>query len=340
MATVGMSREEAQAFAELARARRYVVVNMFKGTQLKFGAKSAAATAKDLVSDGKDLVSNAKTLIKGGSKAASAIPADTLRAAAHDFIVQCADVHNISEVVAAITSEAVSNLVKEIIPFVGAAYSGFKLAKAAKAVAEDGYHLYRYSDYRGGFRMGDPQAAADAVRAIIRRELAKDSINLGQQSLATGAKIGGLFADFGTATNAAIGVANAVASLGLALYALGLDIKDWRAGNQRLAHPDDLDLTVFNDSPILGCYLLTCADTSSVANFFIADMGMPGWMDKVEQMKKTQMDPLLKVATQYINASKLQLEGLQSDKGTHQKKDFFARKRADAVAWLKKKVTA
>jgi len=37
-------------------------------------------------------------------------------------------------------------------------------------------------------------------------------VKLGQQTAATGAKIGGLFADFGTATTAAIGVANTLAS--------------------------------------------------------------------------------------------------------------------------------
>jgi len=110
----------------------------------------------------------------------------------------------------------------------------------------------------------------------------------------------------------------------LQLYGLGLDIKDMRAGNKRLAAPNSLDLMVFNECPILGCYLLTCADTSAVANMFIADIGLPGWMDKVELMKKRQMDPMLKIATRNIGSSRLQLEGLGGDKGTHAKKGFFA----------------
>lgn len=43
---------------------------------------------------------------------------------------------------------------------------------------------------------------------------------------------------------------------------------DMRAGNKRLAAPSTLNLTVFKECPILGCYLLTCADTSAVANMF------------------------------------------------------------------------
>jgi hypothetical protein len=60
-------------------------------------------------------------------------------------------------------------------------------------------------------------------------------------------------------------------------------------------------------------------------------MGMPGWMDKVEKLKRDQMDPLLKIASKAIDASNLQLDGLQSNKGTFVKKGFFAEVKAKAV---------
>lgn len=47
-------------------------------------------------------------------------------------------------------------------------------------------------------------------------------------------------------------------------------------------------------------------------------------MDKIELMKKKQMDPMLNIATRNISSSRLQLEGLGSDKGTHTKKRLFA----------------
>src|SRR5262249_20762511 len=128
-----------------------------------------------------------------------------------------------------------------------------------------------------------------------------------------------------------VGIANALAGLGLELAALGVDIKDMRAGNKRLATPASLDLSVFGECPLLGCYLLTCADTSTVANFFVADIGLPGWMDKVEKMKRDQMDPLLKIATKNIESARIQLEGLQPNKGTHSKKGFFASIKSKAL---------
>jgi hypothetical protein len=319
-----LSMGEFKAMGELARAPQQLVVNMFGGTKLKFGTSSQLSTAKQVLSTGKKIVSSGNKLGKGGKAASTVASLPGMKEAVQDFIVECADVDNIHEVIAAITGEVLANLVHEITPILGVVTSGVKLVKAGKAVAEDGYHLYKSDDYKAGFRLGDPSAAAEAIQLIIKRDLAKHSVQLGQQTLATGAKIGGLFADFGTATTAGIGVANSLASLGLLLYGLGLDIKDMRAGNKRLAAPSTLNLTVFNECPILGCYLLTCADTSAVANMFIADIGLPGWMDKVELMKKKQMDPMLKIATKNISSSRLQLEGLGSDKGTHTKKGFFA----------------
>ncbi|RYF75968.1 MAG: hypothetical protein EOO29_23255 [Comamonadaceae bacterium] len=332
MATAALSRAEFMALAEIAKARRQITVNMFSGTQLKFGLAATAQSGKSLLSSGKKLRSGIDKTAQGGTKAAQGLPSmPGMQEAFKDFMVECADVQNIGDVIEVIGAQALSELVAEVTPVLGVLVSGGKLAKAGKAVAQDGYDLYRSSEYKKGFLRGDPYAAAEAVQVNIQRDLAKHSVQLARQSAATGMKIAGLFADMGTATTAAVGVANTLAGIGLELVSLGVDIKDMRAGNRRLARPDDLDLTVFEECPLLGCYLLTCADTSTVANFFVADIGLPGWMDKVEQMKRKQMEPMLKIATKNIEASRLQLEGLTANKGTHSKKGFFASVKSKAM---------
>jgi hypothetical protein len=250
------------------------------------------------------------------------------------FIAECADVSNIQDIADALGSAVLADIIAEATPILGVITSSGKTALAAKQVVSDGYSLYRSSDYIKGFLRGDPEAAAIAVQTIIKRDLAKHSVDLARQAAATGTKVAGLFADFGTATTAAIGMANAMASLGLKLFALGLDIKDMRAGNRHLLAPTTLTLAVFEDCPILGCYLITCANTSDVANMFVADIGLPGWMDKVEALKRNQMDPLIKLATAHIAGSHLQLEGLSSNKGTHAEKSFFASIKSSAMKRL------
>ena len=332
MATKPLTREDFIGFAEIAKARRRNLVQMFNGTQLKFGRKDAASITKDLLSEGKEIKSNLGQIYKTASKPIVTSP--IFKTQIEDFMKTCADVADVGEIAAAIGGEAMANLVAEATPILGVITSGAKLISAGKTVAEDGYNLYKCGDYEKGFLRGDPVAAVNGVRSIIKRDLGRHSVELGQQATATGAKIAGLFADLGTATTAGIGLANAIATLGLNLFYLGLDIKDMRAGNKRLEQPQSLDLTVFEDCPILGCYLLTCSDTSNVANFFIADIGLPGWMDKVENLKKHQMDPLLKIATKAIDASHLQLEGLATNKGTHMEKGFFGRLKSKAVKSL------
>jgi hypothetical protein len=346
-----LSREEFIALGEIAKARRRLLVNMFAGTNLKFNKTSALASGKKLVSSGKKVRSGVTKLSPGASKlgsgagklgsgvsnlgsgAGKVVTAATseIEKVVRDFIVQCADVENLEEIISVITTETMSELITEVTPFVGVVASGAKMGKAAKAVATDGYNLYKSSDYKKGFLRGDPVAAAEAVQTIIKRDLAKQSVKLAQQAAATGTKIAGLFADLGTATTVGVGLANTLATLGLELFSLGVDIKEMRAGNQRLAKPDTLDLTVFEECPILGCYLITCADTSLVANFFVADIGLPGWMDKVEKLKKTQMDPMLKLATKDIQSSRLQLENLSTNKGTHADKGFFSKIKSKAT---------
>ncbi|RZL00003.1 MAG: hypothetical protein EOP36_17320 [Rubrivivax sp.] len=332
----------------LNEANRTVLARTFQGTKLQFGAVNRASTVKSLMKSARSVGSSGKKLSGGGgvktAKAASSAGSQSgalglpgVDKAVKEFIVQCADLDGIHEVIEALTSQVLQDILAEIVPVLGILVSGGKLAKAAKAVADDGYNLYKFTDYASGIRSGDPLAAAQAVKTLIQRDLAKHSVQLAQQSVATGAKIAGLLADMGTATTVGIGLANALASLGLELYALGVAIKEMRAGNRRLGTPETLDLTVFDDCPILGCYLLTCADTSAVANFFVNDMGQPGWMDKVETLKKTQMDPLLKIAKKSIGGSKIQLTGLSQNKGTFPDPGFYATIRRKANKLLSSK---
>lgn len=325
-----LSKEEFMALSEIAKARRELLTTMFAGTQLKFGTMSKLKTGKNVLSSGKKIARSGKKLASGGSSPA-------LQKVAQEFMKTCADVDGIEDIIQAISMEAFGTLMREVTPYFGVLSSGYSAGKAGKHVVKDGMHLYKFESYKTGFLGGDPVAAAEAVHGIIKRDLARHSIDFARQSAACGTKIAGLFGDLGTASTAAIGLANAIAGLGLELYALGIEIKTMKAGNKRLAQPNTLDLTVFEDCPLLGCYMLTCADTSSVANFFVADIGLPGWMDKVETLKKKKMDPLLKIAGKDIEKSRLQLEGLSSNKGTHMDPSFFAKKKSKYTNWRLKK---
>ena len=229
--------------------------------------------------------------------------------------------HDFSSLQEAVTSEALHTAIGEMAPFLGILTSAYGSVKSWRAVFQSGYSLYKDNQAKLDVLPGDPRAAAEAIITLLERKLANDAVTAARNTASLTGKIGGLFADFGTATTAAIGAANAAAALAQQLAMLGLDYSDRKAGNEVLEQ-GRFDLNIFKSCPILGCYIIVCSDTSNVLNFFVADIGLPNWMDRVEDMKKNSLDRLIKDANKFIVASRLHLEGAPTDKGIAVPKTF------------------
>lgn len=324
----GLTRADFTAMRTISKARDNNLVNMFTGTKLTFAKSARENSIKGVLSDANSVRSNVTSLVSGiktGSKAAANLPSmGAIKTHAMELIQTSMNLHDISDVVEAVTGPVLQQLVAEITPLIGVLTSSYKSVQSWRAVVANARDLYKSDYYLEGVLPGDPQAAAEAVVVIIKRFLAANTADAVRNTAAASTKIAGLFADMGTATTAAIGTASALSKLIQELYILGRDYSEMKSGNKRLIDPGTLDMTVFNNCPILGCYIISCSDTSMIANFFVADMGLPGWMDKVEKMKKTQLDPLIKNANKAIVSSHLTLDGLKSNKGTFKEKTLFA----------------
>jgi hypothetical protein len=323
-----LSRDQFFAMREISKARTGNLNNMFAGTQLTFAKYAREKSIKGVLSDANAVRSNVTSMaqgIKTGSKAAANMPSmGAIRTHAMEFIQTSMNLHDISDVVTALTGEVLHSLISEMTPLIGVFTSSIKSVNSWRAVVGNARDVYKSDYYLEGALPGDPQAAAEAVVVIIKRFLAANTADAVRNTASASTKIAGLFADMGTATTAAIGATSALSKLIQELYVLGRDYTEMKAGNKLLADPGTLDMNVFKVCPILGCYLISCSDTSNVANFFVADMGLPGWMDKVEAMKKNQLDPLIKNANKAIVSSHLTLNGLQANKGTFAEKSMFA----------------
>ena len=323
-----LTRDEFTAMRTIAKARDNNLANMFAGTKLTFAKFAREKSVKGALSDANDVRSNVTTMVNGiktGSKVAASMPSmGAIKTHAMEFIQISMNLHDISDVVEALSSTVLHELISEITPLIGVFTSSYKSVQSWRAVVTNARDLYKSDYYLQGVLPGDPQAAAEAVVVIIKRFLAANTADAVRNTASASTKIAGLFADMGTATTAAIGAASALAKLIQELYILGRDYTEMKAGNKRLLDPGTLDMSVFKDCPLLGCYLISCSDTSMIANFFVADMGLPGWMDKVEKMKKTQLDPLIKNANKAIVSGHLTLDGLKANKGTFKEKTLFA----------------
>ncbi len=325
-----LSDAEFRALATLARARRENMATLFVGTHLAFGRNARQAVGISLLKKGKAVATKAKSFSsaisagKTAAPAAKAFAAPAVKQLAKEFIAICTDLHDVGDIMEALGSDVISDLTSELVPYFTILMSGYKSAKAWRAVYQDGTNLYRSDNWKEGVLPGDPLAAAIAVQVIIKRDLVRHTVDATRQTAVLATKVAGLFADFGAATGSAIGLANATATLAIELASIGIDYKEMKAGNKILEKPGTLSLAVFESCPLLGCYLITCSDDSSLANFFVAEIGLPGWMDKVEKIKKTQLGPLQAVAAKSIQSSRLELVGLASNKGMIEKKGGVA----------------
>jgi hypothetical protein len=323
MSSTPLSGGELSAMGTIARARKDNLRTMFEGTRFTFSKYAREKTTKDVLHDAKKLKKAGKK-IKEGIETGSQVPsgvsqAGEIQANCREMIGIAADI-NYTDVMHAVGSEVMTSLVAEMMPIVGVIISSAKAVQSWRSVVEEVRDLNRSATYLEGVLPGDPSAAAQAVIEVIQRFLAAHSADAARNTAAAGIKIAGLFADMGTATTAAAGAASTLAKLIQELAIVGRDYKEMQAANALLEDPSKLDFNVFKVSPTLGCYLISCSDTSMVVNFCVADMGLPGWMDKVEAMKKNQLDPLIKYAKRGIVSSHLTLDGLKANKGTMEEK--------------------
>lgn len=310
-----LSSADFAAMAAIAKARRDNLQSMFSGATIVYGKSSAAGSAKSLLSAGGKVYSSVKTLTSAGTSAASAASSGGLREQAQQMILDAVGV-DLGDLIEVITNNALEQLIKEMMPYVGIVVSSLKAANAWKAVVQQARKDLAWDAYTDFVLPGDPLAACAAVRTILKRNIARDTVQATIQTAAVASKIAGLAGDFGSgATTTVIGLASGLASLAVELTQLGIDIREMRAGNKRLAKPETLDKTVFTECPLVGSYLIAYSPTSMVLNFFVADIGLPGWMTRIEQFKKQGLDPVVETAEQQITRSRITITGFHTGKG-------------------------
>lgn len=311
-----LSKADFTAMAAIAKARKENLQAMFKGATIVYGKTSAAGSAKTVVSAGATVYRNASQLASLGSTATKAAASGGVRAQAEQLILDAVGVEQIGDLIEVITNHALTELVKEMMPYVGIIMSSYKAGIAWKAVVDQARKEMGWDDYTDFILPGDPLAACAGVRTILRRNIARDTTQATIQTAAVASKIAGLAGDFGSgATTTVIGLASGLASLAVELTQLGIDIREMRAGNKRLAKPESLDKTIFHECPLVGSYLIAYSPTSMVLNFFVADIGLPGWMDRIEQFKKEGLDPILETAEEQITRSRITITGFNTGKG-------------------------
>jgi hypothetical protein len=165
-------------------------------------------------------------------------------------------------------------------------------------------------------RLGDPSAAFQSILLILDRNLQKTTADAAVHTTAFSVKTAGLAADMGAATGTITGAIESLALLLNTLVDVVREAVQMKAGNDRLA-TGDLDITVFSECPILGCYYIAVQDHSTIMDFDIENMGKDNWQMEAERLK-IAIKPVIEKAGKLIDQSRVEIPELASAKGVYQ----------------------
>ncbi len=284
------------AMRYLADHRRQHITELFKGRQVKLSSKIYTG------------YEGANAVYQAYSATSSAI--NLTKNLVHLILGNAITDPGMASLIKEILGKSLSELVAQIAPGVGLAYSssmatynGYLALSAAKSA-----HSIRNSDQ--GLLPGDPTAALLAVKALITRESKACAAHSASHAIEATAKAAGIFLDAGVATGTASSMIGMASRLLITLHLLKKDWDEMRSVRNLLQKPNEIDSTIFSKCPLLGCYFLLSADTWVIVNLLCTDFGKPGYKYKVEQAVKNHIDPLMVVAGQCIVNHRMTLTGL------------------------------
>jgi hypothetical protein len=220
-----------------------------------------------------------------------------------------------SQIVETVLGSSGEEFVGSCLPFLGMTLSGAKAVKAWIAVAQNIYDGDQINASRPSVRAGDPTAALQAIASIIDREIISQTAQAGVRTAAFTSKALFTFTDFGTASTAAVGAAEAITFLLNMLAEVVRDVVEIKNGN-KLILENKIDLNLFKECPILGCYYIVIQDHSTIMNFEIDNMGRANWQQEAERLKYA-INPVIAKATELINKSRFKIDGLEMAKGVY-----------------------
>ncbi len=211
--------------------------------------------------------------------------------------------------------QSVATFAANCTPLLGVLGSAAKATKAAYDLISASLAQDDLASRRQVIRPGDPRAALDALNTLMDREVERAGESLAINATATLAKAGTLLLDGGVISGPALGAAQSLAELMLLIGEIAYDYREASEANAILlemsknAKPFDVEL--FRRCPIVACYYLMIADTSTILFFLTSDYGRPGWQLKVEEMKRIA-DPIWEKAAQFIDRSRLEVRPLSA----------------------------
>jgi hypothetical protein len=334
------AEDDAREAMKLARIE--ALQDMFAGRELVIRKTSAALAGRSI----KKLIGKAKQNANETAAAATKAATDAAKGAAMNAAMRmfAPQIEMAREIIAGILDDLPMEVVREVMamldeivpgfitelagaiaPYVSVVRSGVKTTAYLVKTIKSTYQRYDLGTHMGAVLPGDPEAAARALLVMVHREIAHNGKMTGIYGTDTALKGGALALDaasLGVPSASAImnplsGMVTALAVLGVTVRALARDIQERQAANKLLKHSGTVRLTaqLFQDSPVMGCWFLACANTSDIVNFLVSDIGQPGWQLDVEVMVAKHVRPITEAAKGFVADARFEVSGMSMSKG-------------------------
>lgn len=202
----------------------------------------------------------------------------------------------------------------ECVPFLGPAKSTAKAVIGYSKAILARFNVSGWNEEKAGvFAKNGASDAFDAVIAVIIRE-ANRTAALASVDLATaGAQTGGIFLDGGVATGAGIAAGNRIAKFLITVQIFITEYKEMQKANQIMqAWADGGTQTIkelFEASPLLGCFVIWCSDTSAILEGVVENFGQPGYSAHIDTLIKKSSD-VKDYAYAFVSSSRFEIAGL------------------------------
>lgn len=325
-----LADKEAKDF--IKEQQKLATLNLFAGKNLKF-KDSFWGIVREKSTDERKKINKFPTAVNAGIKSLPlakdlGMLARDLNTVINAIMKPVAETPFKSQIIETVLGSSAEEFAGSCAPFLGMTLSGAKAVKAWIAVAQNIYDADQMDASRPAIRLGDPTAALSAIRGIIDRELTSQKAQAALRTAAFTAKGLFTFADFGTASTAAVGAAESIVILLNMLAEVVRDAVEINNGN-KLIRENKIDLNLFRECPILGCYYIVVQDHSTVMNFEIDNMGRANWQQEAERLRYA-IRPVIEKATDLIDKSRIKIDGMEMAKGVYkstllQKLDVFYR---------------
>ncbi|MBS1644683.1 MAG: hypothetical protein JST36_06550 [Bacteroidetes bacterium] len=301
-----------RASQEMFTGRRVVLSNIFlqaihdrkmKGNQKlkgqgKFGTLKTVGTDFGGIASGANSVRSIAMQFQDGiDKILNGIPAPQ-----HNELIEMA------------LGSGAADFAMDCAPLIGTLTSGGKTAWNLIQMIFCQLDGMEMEERRGDVRPGDAGAALNAIIRIIDEEIVRNGKEAAIHGSAFAAKAALLCAM--VPGDSVVGATEGLLMLIHNLYELAKKYKQMNAANDQIT-AGQIDVSIFNTCPILGCYYICVQGDFTIMNFDVANMGKTNWTQEVLRLKHA-LQPVKKKAQDFIANSPIIVEGMDKMQGVYQ----------------------